>query len=122
MTIDSKRPGKKITEQAIIGEQGINLIQRIVLAMGCTWHPTSQNIEAGIDGEIELVHPTTREATNAVIRVQSKATMRRFVAETEDTFEFVCGERDLEYWLSGNAPVVLIVSRPHTSEAYWVSV
>ncbi len=114
--------GKKITEQAVVGERGINLIQRIVLEMGCAWHPTNQSLEAGIDGEIELVQPVTREATNAVIRVQSKATMRRFSRETHQAFEFVCEERDLEYWLSGNAPVILVVSRPHTSEAYWVSV
>ncbi len=117
-----KTAGKKITEQAIIGEQGINLIQRIVLAMGCAWHPTNQAVEAGIDGEIELVRPDTREATNAIIRVQSKATIRRFVAETDHVFEFVCEERDLAYWLSGNAPVILVVSRPHTSEAYWVPI
>lgn len=115
-----KTPGKKITEQAVIGEQGINLIQRIVLDMGCVWHPTNQAVEVGIDGEIELVRPDTREATNAIIRLQSKATVRRFTAETEQSFEFLCDDRDLAYWLSGNAPVILVVSRPHTGEAYWV--
>jgi hypothetical protein len=35
-----KATGKEVTEQAIIGEQGINLIQRVVLAMGCAWHST----------------------------------------------------------------------------------
>ncbi len=113
---------KKITDQAIIGERGINLIQRVVLAMGCAWHPTNQAVEAGIDGDIELVHPDTREATNSIIRVQSKATMRRFTAETDDAFEFLCDDRDVTYWLSGNAPVILVVSRPHTEEAYWVAV
>src|SRR6266550_8878158 len=66
--------GKKVSEQAIIGETGVNLIERIVLAMGCGWHRTNQAVEVGIDGEIELVHPETRVATNSVVRVQSRAT------------------------------------------------
>jgi hypothetical protein len=34
----------------------------------------------------------------------------------------VCTQRDLDYWLQGNAPVVLIVVRPRTEEAYWVPI
>ena len=41
--------------------------------------------------------------------------------ETESGFSFVCDERDLDYWLNGNAPVILVRSRPRTHEAYWVS-
>jgi hypothetical protein len=122
MTSDSARPsgGKKLSEQAVIGARGVNLIERIVLLMGCGWHPTNQSLETGIDGEIELVDPNTRVASNAVVRVQSRATVRPFTAETETSFEYLCVERDLAYWLSGNTPVILVVSRPHTDEAYWV--
>ncbi len=116
------RPGKRVTKQAEIGQLGVNLIEQIVLKMGSAWHPTNPSLDAGIDGEIELVDPSTREATNAVLRVQSKATMLPFPGETDEGFEWSCDERDLRYWLSGNAPVLLIVSRPHLSEAYWVSV
>lgn len=114
--------GKKLSRQAVIGAQGVNLVERIVVAMGCAWHPTNQSLESGIDGDIELVDPATRDARNAIVRVQSRATIRPFAAETADSFEYVCGERELTYWLSGNAPVILIVSRPHTDEAYWVSI
>jgi hypothetical protein len=37
-------------------------------------------------------------------------------------FAFTCNRRDLHYWLNGNAPVILVCSRPRTDEAYWVSV
>ena len=58
--------------------------------------------------------------TNSIIQVQSKATEGRFTAETAVSLEYVCDERDLTYWMQGNAPVILVVSRPKTGEAYYV--
>ena len=110
---------KKIANADIIGQQGINLIEQIVLQMGFVWHPT--NLDAGIDGYIEIRNQTTGEVTNCIIQVQSKATERPFEAETPSAFEFRCTSRDLDYWLSGNAPVILVRSRPKTNEVYWVS-
>lgn len=57
-----------------------------------------------------------------MIQVQSKATTKPFQAETESAFEFRCAERDLNYWMQGNVPVILVVSRPKSGEAYWVSI
>ena len=54
------------------------------------------------------------------IAVQVKATERAFPKETSHSFEWPCNQRDLDYWLQGNAPVVLIVVRPRHDEAYWV--
>ena len=108
---------KKISRSDIIGDKGIALIHRLVLDMGFVWNATG--LEAGIDGYIEIRDDTTGEVTNCVLQVQSKATAASFTAETPDTFEFVCDERDLGYWLGGNSPVILIVSRPDTNEAYW---
>jgi hypothetical protein len=71
---------KKVSHAEIIGEQGVNLIQRIVLEMGFVWHATK--IDAGIDGYIEIRDPTTGEVTNCIIQVQSKATERAFESET----------------------------------------
>lgn len=113
--------GKKITDAQMIGQKGVNLIERIVLGMGFTWTPTG-NLEAGIDGYIEIRDAVTSEVTNFVLQVQSKATESPFTAETEDGFEYLCEERDINYWIQGNAPVILVRSRPGTDEAYWVSV
>lgn len=112
---------KKIHRNSLIGQQGVNLIERMVLAMGYAWHPSGQ-VEAGIDGVIEIRDTSTGDATNCIIQVQSKATARQFNAETDAKFEYVCDARDLDYWLMGNAPVILVVSRPDTDEAYWVSI
>ena len=112
---------KKIVKAARTGELGINLIQKIVLhELGCMWYPTG-GTEAGIDGMIELLNADTDEATTQIISVQSKA-LSAFSGETEHSFEFVCKQRDLDYWIQGNAPVILVCSRPSTSEAFWVSI
>src|SRR4051812_41070954 len=113
MTPPRKKTGpKKLSSQAVTGQRGVSLVESIVLEMGCGWHPTNQSLEAGIDGEIELVNPGTRAATNSVVRVQVKGTVGRWSAETETSFEYIVDERDLTYWLSGNTPVVLVVTRP----------
>jgi hypothetical protein len=112
---------KTITRQNILGQRGINLIERRVLEMGFAWHPSNASLDAGIDGIIELRDPTSGVALNLILQVQSKE-RSHFQADTEEGFEYTCDERDLNYWLRGNAPVLLIVNRPTTDEAYWISV
>lgn len=112
---------KKVHSSSITGQEGINLVERVVLGMGFLWYPTG-GVEAGIDGTIEIRDPATGEVTNSVIQVQSKAGPSFFRAETETSFEFRCDERDLDYWLRGNTPVILVVSKPRSDEAYWVSI
>lgn len=112
---------KKIIQQSQIGQQGVNLVEGIVLEMGYVWRPTP-NADAGIDGTIEIRDATTGEVKNAIVQVQIKATTRPFQAETVDVVEYNCDANDLQYWLQGNVPVLLIVCRPATREAYWVSV
>jgi hypothetical protein len=44
---------KKIGKSDVIGQQGMSLIEGIVLSMGFMFYPTG-GVEAGIDGFIEL--------------------------------------------------------------------
>ena len=111
---------KKHSNYTIIGQKGINLIERIVLEMGFVWH--SRTIDAGIDGMIELRDTTTEEAYNFHILVQSKATEGAFQNDNGATFDYICDERDIDYWLKGNAPVILIRSNVINNEAYWLNV
>lgn len=111
--------GKQISQNDLTGQQGINLIEKTCLDMGFLWHPTG--FDAGIDGYIEI-RLESGEVTNCIIQVQSKATERAFEAETPSSLEFRCAARDLDYWMGGNAPVILVRSRPSTNEAYWVSI
>lgn len=89
--------------------------------MGFLWYPTG-GLEVGIDGHIEIRDSETGEVTNATLRVQSKATKEPLGADGSDTFDFVCDQRDIDYWMKGTAPVILVRSRPDTEEAYWVSI
>ena len=112
---------KKIGKRDIIGQKGINIIEKAVLEMGFIWYPTG-GIEAGIDGFIEVRDDMTEEVSNSIIQVQSKATERsRLLAENDFEFEHKCERRDIDYWLQGNAPVILIVVRVSTRQAYWIS-
>ena len=119
-TRGSKRRHKTLSRQGLLGQKGVNIIERIILDMGSRWTPSGPN-EVGIDGYIELFDPTTGAALGKNLAVQSKA-VSQFANETEDSFNFQCNSRDLDYWLNGNMPVILIVSRPDTNEAYWVSI
>ncbi len=112
--------GKRVTSQSLLGQLGANLIEKTVLEMGWLWRPTPI-FDAGIDGEIEVRDPTTGEASNCILKVQAKATSQSFPGEDADSFYFTCDAEDLDYWLRGNVPVVLVVCRPSSGEAYWVS-
>jgi Domain of unknown function (DUF4365) len=84
-------------------------------------YPTG-DVEAGTDVFVEIRDPDTGEVTNLVIQAQSKATQGNFESESETGFVFRCDADDLNYWLMGNVPFILVVSRPTTREAYWISI
>lgn len=89
--------------------------------MGFIWRPTSI-YDVGIDGEIEIRNPDSGEMSNCIIKVQVKATSGRFTVETDISFEYVCRPKDLDYWLGGNVPVILVITRPYMKEAYWICI
>jgi len=111
---------KTISAQGLSGQQGINLIERRVLQMGSRWTPSGPN-EIGIDGYIELFDPNSRQALGATLAVQSKV-VSSISDAGKQTFDYWCDANDVEYWLNGNTPVILVVSDPATDEAYWVSI
>jgi len=59
-------PPKKIHKNDITGGRGVNLIERVVLEMGCLWYPTG-GVEAGVDGFIEIRNAVSGEVTNSII-------------------------------------------------------
>jgi hypothetical protein len=113
---------KKITKQAISGDRGVAFIHSVCSKIGFAFHPTNQSIEAGIDGFIEIRDTETERATNCILQVQSKAESGKFTAETDSGFEFLCEEKDIDHWMSGNTPIILVASRPMTNEGYWIDI
>jgi len=110
---------KKVTPQTLAGEGGVAIIARRVNEMGYLWH--DRRVDQQIDGEIELVSPDGIPL-NIVVMVQSKARGRRFAYETDDSFQWTADPADLDYWLSGNAPVIVVLSRPAEDLAWWFDV
>src|SRR6185437_5070685 len=85
------------------------------------WYPSIVP-EVGIDGHLEIRDNQTGRMTNLILQVQSKATERPWSRETAESFDFICDEDDLQYWLAGTAQVILVMSRPSREEAYWVAI
>ncbi|WP_368496878.1 DUF4365 domain-containing protein [Herbiconiux sp. A18JL235] len=112
--------GKKLSRSELIGDAGIALIHGRVAEMGHAWR--AQNLDAGIDGSIELRDPATGEMSNQHVLVQSKASNNPFAGETNDRFHYICDERDLDYWMKASQPVLLVCSHPELGEAWWVHI
>ena len=81
--------GKKVTQAQIFGRQGVALVEERLLEMGFTWHPTSQDLEAGIDGFSELRDPATGVVSGSFLHVQSRA-RNALEKDTAESFEYTC--------------------------------
>src|ERR1051326_624659 len=90
-----------------------------VLSMGNVFNPFQT--EAGIDGMIELADPQSGAASANFLGVQVKTTIA-FGAESDEKFSYYFERRDLDYWRSSQIPVLLVVCRAGTEEAYAVIV
>lgn len=112
---------KTLSKQTFLGQEGITLIERRLQTMGYWWYPSAVP-ECGIDGHLEIRDAQTGAMTNLIVQVQSKATESPWNRETPSGFEYTCKEEDLQYWLMGNAPVIVVFGRPKADEAYWVPV
>lgn len=116
----SKNRTKRISKAGVLGQQGVNLIERIILEMGSRWTPSGPN-ETGIDGYIEFYDYVDQKSLGVTVAVQSKA-VTDFENDSASGFHYRCKKRDIDYWLASNMPTILIVSRPSSSESYWISV
>jgi hypothetical protein len=113
-----RRAPKTISTQGLTGQKGINLIERRVLEMGSRWTTSGPN-EVGIDGYIELFDPNSHQSLGLTIAVQSKV-VAAISNDPSPTFDYWCDANDVEYWLNGNTPVILLVSSPASDESYWI--
>jgi hypothetical protein len=111
---------KTVTRSTLIGEAGIALIGLRIAEMEHLWHP--RRVDHGIDGHIDLVDPSTGAVLNTTVLVQSKASDLQFSGEDNLGFHYVCDRKDLDFWLAGNAPVIVVFSHPKEQAAWWVDI
>ncbi len=112
---------KFLRKSAIKGQYGVNVVERLVLKMGYKWIRGDAALDTGIDGEIEIRDPETQEAKNLILRVQVK-TRSELDANSTESFRFTCSPDDLDYWMQGNAPVILVVVKIPEDDVWWVSI
>lgn len=113
-------PEKKSPDSELLAQQGVNLIEEVILGMGFLWHPAGP-FDHGIDGRLELRDVRSKTPLNRQIGVQSKA-RTRFTAESDEGFEFLCEEADIDYWMRSDVPVILVCSHPQEREAWFCCV
>src|SRR5450756_1095420 len=111
---------KTLSEQQLLGEKGVSMVSSVIFDMGFVWRANSA-LDAGIDGHIELRDPRTGAVKNQIIQVQVKATESP-LNHHDGYFDFRVEQRDLEYWLHGNLPVILAIAIPSRNEVYWVPI
>lgn len=111
---------KKSPDSELLAQQGVNLIEEEVLGMGFLWHPAGP-FDHGIDGRLELRDVRSKTPLNRQIGVQSKA-RTRFTAESDEGFEFLCEEADVDYWTRSDVPVILVCSHPKERGAWFCCV
>lgn len=112
---------KVVPDSVFIGNEGAYLVPQIVNEMRFLWTPSGQ-FELGIDGTIEIVDPKTAQGTGNIIKAQIKTTSQPWPEEAQDSFSFTVRQQDLDYWLNGNTPVILICCKAGAKEAYWMPV
>jgi hypothetical protein len=108
---------KQYSRSQQIGDEGHTFAARIVTALGQTWH--DRRVDHGIDGEIELIDPATRQPLNRLVLVQSKASNSPFPGETDAGFHFLISNDDITYWTNGTNPVIVVCSHPLADEIWW---
>jgi hypothetical protein len=111
---------KTYTDAAQTGETAMATVHGLVAELGHVWHPRGQQ-DFGVDGEIELVDPVDRRALNKLLLAQVKG-RSELRGETSESFYFVCEQGHIDYWLNADVPVLLLVVKRATKEAWWKDV
>jgi len=111
---------KKITTNQQTGRTGEVFVGYVFQRLGQIWHESKS--DAGIDCHVEWRDPATGVTSNRHIGVQVKAYSGAFQNETDSHFEYMAKVEDIDYWMSGTMPVILVCCKPQTQQAYWTSI
>jgi hypothetical protein len=100
-----------------VGDSGVELIHYIVTKMGFEWRERKRD---GVDGEIDVANHTVDDTARHVILVRCRARDRSFSGENDRGFEYLCSPSDVNHWMSGDLPVLVICCHPRRGAAWWV--
>lgn len=112
----------KLTENQLTGQRGEVLVAERAMAMGFAFEMRSR-LETGVDGMLELRDPKTGIMRAQWIGAQVKTTESgTYSREDEHGFDYLLDTDHLEYWRTGNIPVILVLVRLGSNEMYWKAV
>jgi hypothetical protein len=105
------------TRQHLTERRGVALVQMTV-ADQLRWLFREQTVsDLGVDAQIEALRDG--KSSGCLIALQIKSGDSYFRGDTVEGIVYRDDRRHLEYWLSHSLPVVLVLCRPDTGEAYW---
>ena len=108
--------------------EGIALVMRIAAkpksrgGLDCAFRMLNQ-VDYGIDAQIEFTVPTERglpRATGRILSLQIKAGPSYFCNELPEGYRVYFNKSTVEYWKSHSAPVLVVIVDLDKNTAYWV--
>jgi|LGOV01.1.fsa_nt_gb hypothetical protein len=104
-------------QRHIVERQGVSLVQHRV-AQELQWLFREQTTsDLGVDAHVEVLW--SGKSSGRLLALQIKSGNSYFREQTDQGIVYRDDHQHLEYWLGHSLPVVLVVCRPDTGEAYW---
>lgn len=112
---------KTIIDAGIIGQRGLEVVNGRAYEMGFVFNRLE--LEAGVDGLLEIRDAKSGQATGQFVAVQIKTTATgSYVTETSAGFSYMMREDDVAYWRDANVPVIVVLVHLGKQAVYWKSV
>jgi hypothetical protein len=99
---------------------GVNVLASFAASSGLVWRENHVK-DVGIDGQLEYVDELGF-ATGRIVAVQIKSGLSFFCHDDGESWRFYPEQKHRLYWERFPIPVILILNKPDTREAFWVDV
>ena len=107
----------KIVDRHLVERQGVALVQSLTVT-DLHWLFREQPVsDFGIDAHLEIA--INGRATGRLLALQIKSGESYFRESVAQGFVYRGDREHLEYWLQHALPVVIVICKPGTQEAYW---
>lgn len=107
----------KVEKRHVVERGGVALVQAVTVT-NLKWLFREQSVsDFGIDAHVEVV--ANGRATGRLLALQIRSGESYFRGATPQGFVFRDSTAHLEYWLNHSLPVLIVICRATSQEAYW---
>lgn len=110
-----------LTDSDRLGRLGVAIVQKIVEQQIGWLFRIQESRDYGIDGEIEVVKGGS-QVTGRLIAAQVKCGNSWFKETDDNGYVFRPENKHVKYWADYSLPVIVILCKPDTEDAWWVEV